>query len=50
MLILAAIAYVFRRPQKVVILRDNTYFYPARFPIPRPFLRPHEVPHFLKHR
>lgn len=29
----------------VALLRDDLYFYPPRFPIPQPQLRPHEVPH-----
>ncbi len=33
------------RPQYVALLRDDLYFYPPRFPIPRPVLRHHEVPH-----
>ena len=32
------------------LLRDDLYFYPARFPVPRPQLRPHEVPHFGRRR
>lgn len=43
-----AIMYVFKkqhRPSYVALLKDDLYFYPARFPIPRPQLRPHEIPH-----
>ncbi len=38
-------------PRYAALLRDDLYFYPPRFPIPRPALRHHEVPHrrhFLK--
>ncbi len=34
-----------KHPQYVALLRDDLYFYPPRFPIPRPQLRTHEVPH-----
>ena len=40
------------RPNYVDLLRDDLYFYPPRFPVPRPHLRPHEIPHarhFKKH-
>ena len=33
------------QPTYVALLRDDLYFYPPRFPVPRPQLRPHEVPH-----
>ncbi len=47
---IVVLAYIFnsRRRQPaayVALLRDDLYFYPPRFPIPRPQLRPHEVPH-----
>jgi hypothetical protein len=32
-------------PAYVALLRDDLYFYPPRFPVPRPQLRHHEVPH-----
>jgi hypothetical protein len=28
---------------KYLNLYDDTYFYPPRFPVPRPQLRPHEM-------
>jgi len=45
-----AAAYFYRRPRRIrpayhALLRDDLYFYPPRFPIPRPALRHHEVPH-----
>ncbi len=46
----AAYFYKRNRPRRVrpayhALLRDDLYFYPPRFPIPRPALRHHEVPH-----
>ena len=54
LLIVFAIAFAFYLGRRVVIkpqptyvalLRDDLYFYPPRFPIPRPHLRHHEIPH-----
>jgi hypothetical protein len=49
-LLIGIIAYIFnyrprKQPSYASLLRDDLYFYPPRFPIPRPQLRPHEVPH-----
>jgi hypothetical protein len=50
-LAIVVLAYIFnsrrRKPQPsyVALLRDDLYFYPPRFPIPRPHLRHHEIPH-----
>ena len=50
--LIVAFGYVYNQRQPpppqaayVTLLRDDLYFYPPRFPVPRPQLRHHEVPH-----
>jgi len=49
--LIVAFVYIYNKrqlpPQSayVTLLRDDLYFYPPRFPVPRPQLRHHEVPH-----
>ena len=52
--LIAVFAYFYnkrRHPSRYEsLLRDDLYFYPARFPVPRPQLRFHEVSHFGRRR
>lgn len=48
--LIVSFAYIYNKrrppaPAYVALLRDDLYFYPPRFPVPRPQLRHHEVPH-----
>jgi len=45
LIVVFAHLYNKRQPPYVTLLRDDLYFYPPRFPVPRPQLRHHEVPH-----
>jgi hypothetical protein len=46
--LIVAFVYIYNKrqlPAYVTLLRDDLYFYPPRFPVPRPQLRHHEMPH-----